>query len=625
MPATRRQTQLEEEELEKAIQASLREESTRKSTRKAKPRLTKKRVIATIKAVKSQSRAVKKAVLKKVAARPPKLKTTLKILYSQLPYNVIRKFKINPLKKANDYWPWPRYPRLKLGHNAWQHLNWRGPTEEQVRHVHELLTDHHAKFEFDRYVDMPAHATKSVCTVDVIIQTMFAQSTDNAIAIDVHSRLCNAFPYTAVDGRKYVGKIPNWHDVRHIPPEELKTALKSGGLKENRAKWISQFLNDVYDKNLDRRKKGISGFEHDGNPPGSIEFVPGMLSMDYLTEQEDNSDEALIGRLTDIGGIGLKSASCILAFALKRPIFVVDTHVLRMSRSLGWVPQQCNNVNEAAMFLHAIVPDDIKYDLHNQIWTHCANENNRVSGSRAMICGVCGANPPPQGSDAEAMLAHCPLTKLLPSLEKRWGNRYKLQLLQARAENIETKEQDAEMKDVMKEEVLQGGTSPPSSVSTPKLRNRTIESFFKQAKRRAEADVKTPLDGKSEGSQSDTSLHSSSTTSNKKKQKKLDLRRESIRFEEVPEKQVEDVLAAGYLLWEFRPMDNTFMEEWGKVDQFPRFRWERDDVMDKDVAVTYEYAKAVLEGRQRHKWSAQNNAVDIATNQTTQAVSQMPS
>lgn len=50
-------------------------------------------------------------------------------------------------------------------------------------------------------------------------------------------------------------------------------------------------------------------------------------------------------------------------------------------------------------------------------------------------------------------------------------------------------------------------------------------------------------------------------------------------------------------------MHNTSMEDWGKQDQFPRYRWERPDVMDRDCAVSVEYARDVLAGRRGHKWS----------------------
>lgn len=355
MVVTRSATRNEEDELQRAIAASLRDvpqskrtPGKRKQKEPGKPKqkesIKQKQQGADSKKPKANLRrtaGVKKeteATVEAVAIireKKKKLLLKLSVNYHRIPYKAIRSFRLIPEKQPKDYWPWPRYPRLKLGHNPWKYFNWQNPTEDQVRQVHAALTNHHAKFEFEQYVDMPVYATNAACTVDVIIQTMFAQSTDNAIAIDVHSRLCNAFPYV-VNGQKYVGKIPNWHEVRHLPAEELETALQSGGMKELRAKRILKFLNAVYNANLQRKQQDLQALQYDGNAPGASDFVPGMLSLDYMFHNaDDNSDEALIRSLTDIDGVGLKSAMCILAFALKRSLFVVDTHVLRITKLLG--------------------------------------------------------------------------------------------------------------------------------------------------------------------------------------------------------------------------------------------------------------------------------------------------
>lgn len=47
------------------------------------------------------------------------------------------------------------------------------------------------------------------------------------------------------------------------------------------------------------------------------------------------NDKEALKALTDIKGIGIKSASCLLLFAFKRDIFPIDTHVMRVLRRLG--------------------------------------------------------------------------------------------------------------------------------------------------------------------------------------------------------------------------------------------------------------------------------------------------
>lgn len=553
-----------------------------------------------------------------------RLKITLSFDYRRIPYERIRKLNIRALVRPRDYWPY-RQHRLKLGHNPWEHHNWVGPTQAAVRRVHKLLADYHKQFEFERYVDMPAHAAQSAVNVDMVIQTIFAQSTGNESAIDTHSRLCNTFPYL-VDGQKYVGKVPNWHEVRHLPREELQTVLEQGGFQTSRATCVQELLNSVYEINCMRREKGVQQFECDANPPEAKDFVPGMLSLEYLTDQEDNSDKALLGRLLNIRGVGPKSAMCILAFGFKRQLFVVDTHVLRYCKWLGWIPNECNNINDAAMFLHNYIPDDIKYDLHNQIWTHCANENVRRSRTRTVICAVCGSIPPAKSRDISEFIESCPLKDLLPSLDKRWGARYSIR----ETESVKDQPEEPGGPDDRELGTSNGDLVDDISETIAMSIDESVEESALSQLEQATVTSVTSLDstpemGSSSSSEEEKSQEETASTEQNTEQakpvktRKLNLKLKSIRFEDVSEDQFEELQNAGYLLWEFRPMDNTFMEEWGKFDQFPRYKWERPDVMDKDVAVSYQYAKDVLAGKQKHKWS-KVDAEDVAA---AQAISTM--
>lgn len=528
------------------------------------------------------------------------------IPYKQLDYKTLKSWDIRRPKLEKSYWPYPHHPGFKLGHDPWIHLNWPAPDVEQIRKVHKLLTDHHKKFDFGSYVSMPAHGTEAKVTIDAIFQTLFAQSTDNEIAIDTHSRLCNAFPYL-VNGKKYVGKMPNWHDIRLLERDELPAALQQGGFHEMRARFVKDILDCVYQKNVDRKLHGIQQYEHDGNPPNAKDFVPGMLSMDWLTDEEDNSDEAILGRLIQLSGIGIKSAMCVMAFSMKRPLFVVDVHVLRYAQWLGWVPKDATNVDWVAMYLHKYVPDDIKYDLHNQIWTHCANENTKESKTRAVICPFCGARPPARNRDVSQHT--CPLADLLPPLETRWGKAYTLQLRQEAREAAKIETAHAENNED------QNSAEGSEIVTMPLLKQASMRSFVHGLPTPPSSPLDPSLDFVDVAKAEETEEPEEATSPIlKKKLKKLNLKAKSHRFEDISKEQGEELTAAGYYLWEFRPMDNTFMEEWGTFEKKPRYKWERDTVMDKDVAVTWEYANDVLNNDHSHKWS-RPSANEISTDE----------
>jgi endonuclease III len=60
----------------------------------------------------------------------------------------------------------------------------------------------------------------------------------------------------------------------------------------------------------------------------------GTYSLDKLEGWSDREVEAF---LTDLPGVGLKTAKCVMMYALRRPVLPVDTHVWRIARRLGLV------------------------------------------------------------------------------------------------------------------------------------------------------------------------------------------------------------------------------------------------------------------------------------------------
>ena len=45
-------------------------------------------------------------------------------------------------------------------------------------------------------------------------------------------------------------------------------------------------------------------------------------------------------RLRELPGVGPKTAACVLLFSLDEPYFPVDTHVHRVAKRLGLVPER---------------------------------------------------------------------------------------------------------------------------------------------------------------------------------------------------------------------------------------------------------------------------------------------
>lgn len=244
--------------------------------------------------------------------------------------------------------------------------------QQTYQDVYDLLADSLASFDIslDRKTadstvvgesQGPMHASDTV-TVDAVVKVIMSQATDNDNALLAQARLIKAFPYT-VDGKTVVGKMPNYHDVRAADFTKLADVLAPAGLHIKRAAIIRECLEAIRQKNIDANSPGCG---IDSNPPDTSEFVPGSLSLDYLNKL--NAQE-MFDELVNLPGIGVKTACCIMAFNFQLPVFAVDTHVFRMVKGLGWIPEGCNR-NDAAAHLDNFIPDNLKYGLHQGFWHH---------------------------------------------------------------------------------------------------------------------------------------------------------------------------------------------------------------------------------------------------------------
>ena len=522
-----------------------------------------------------------KSLEAKRAPKPKSLMVKLPVKYYNIGYKVLReKYGIKIKREKVTY---TNEKRFKLGHNPFAGTSLHLLSETEALHVYSVLVNHNKRFGFGSFTSQPAHAAQSkpIVTIDSIIQVMLSQTTANELAIDTHDRLRNRYVYV-VDGKKYAGIIPNWHKVRLLPEEDLRHALVPGGQFNKRAKAIKELLDFVYNANLARMNLGKGSYKYVGNPPDAKDFVDGMLSMEFITaDYEDDSDQAILDRLLKLPNFGSKSAMCILAFQLKRDLFVVDVHVLRFCKWLGWIPKTAK-AEDAAMYLHKVIPKHIRYDFHNQIWTHCANENVRESRGRRMVCPFCGSNPPPSGKDFSKI--KCPLEPYLPLLEKRWSREYRSKK-EDLVDEIETKVEIEDLASVVDSEA--------SGEPKKEMKQSEMDTLQKtgKAKPGAAADPDTRK-------RRSTGSASSLEKSNPVREKKLKVRRTMLMDELTPEQ----AKVLHRYLFMFRPLDNSFGQDRGTFETKPRFRWEGAEIMDPDVAVRYEVAVRILKGQLPHPW-----------------------
>ena len=136
-------------------------------------------------------------------------------------------------------------------------------------------------------------------------------------------------------------KFPDWESVRDAPVEEIRKAIHSAGLSNMKAPRIKQALEYITDS-------------------------VGEIDLDFLEEMEVTAAREW---LTEIEGIGLKTASIIMLFCYNKPAFPVDTHVHRVTRRLGLIDEKID-ATKAHYLMEQIAPPDNYYADHLNIIRH---------------------------------------------------------------------------------------------------------------------------------------------------------------------------------------------------------------------------------------------------------------
>ena len=133
----------------------------------------------------------------------------------------------------------------------------------------------------------------------------------------------------------------DWRRLLELPEDALLTALEAGGMAGVKRKRLVDQLTAIID-----------------------EF--GDATLAPLAEMKTEEAERF---LTDLPGVGLKTARCVLLYSLGRPVFPVDSHCLRVLERLGFLPDGVDR-KSAHDPLQQIVPVDIRHDLHVNLIHH---------------------------------------------------------------------------------------------------------------------------------------------------------------------------------------------------------------------------------------------------------------
>ncbi|MFB6158074.1 MAG: endonuclease III [Candidatus Nanohalobium sp.] len=200
--------------------------------------------------------------------------------------------------------------------------------EEKIRRINRKLKEYYG--EPDKPEEMSG--------VEYLIETVLSQNTNDINRDKAFRNLKEEYG-------------DNWKKLEEDSTEHLADVIRVAGLGPTKAERIQRALEKTREHN---RESSDHETQEDSY---SIEFLESM-------ELEEAKNW-----LTSIPGIGPKTASVILCFHFNKPTFPVDTHVHRVTKRLGLVPENASR-KKTHRILEEKVPDDIKYEFHRLLIEH---------------------------------------------------------------------------------------------------------------------------------------------------------------------------------------------------------------------------------------------------------------
>jgi endonuclease-3 len=153
-------------------------------------------------------------------------------------------------------------------------------------------------------------------------------------------------------------RFPTWEAARDAPRDALEGVIRSGGLARVKAHTIQATL------------RALS--ERDPEDPFALRWL------------DPNDTERARAQLVTLPGVGMKTASCVLLFALGRTAFPVDTHVWRVTRRLGLIASNVD-ANAAHSALERLILPERRYAMHINLIQH----GRRVCHVQRPACERC--------------------------------------------------------------------------------------------------------------------------------------------------------------------------------------------------------------------------------------------
>ena len=204
--------------------------------------------------------------------------------------------------------------------------------KSSIKKINKLLID---------FFGVPEKNKKIPSSLDMLIATILSQNTN-----DNNS-------YKAFNNLKT--KFKNWDEVEKLTASQIESYIKVAGLGKQKSAAIKNVLTTLRKKN----KK---------------------ISLDYLKK---NNDEEILEELTNFPGVGIKTASCVLQFSLRRNVCPVDTHVHRTLNRIGLV--KTSTPDKTFLAIKDNLPENTAHSFH----TNLIRLGREICKSQNPVCSIC--------------------------------------------------------------------------------------------------------------------------------------------------------------------------------------------------------------------------------------------
>lgn len=188
----------------------------------------------------------------------------------------------------------------------------------------------------------PPHGLKHEEPLDGLILTVLSQHTNDKNRDKAFANLKQLYPL--------------WSQVAAASQQEVADAVRSAGLGNTKAEKIKKILPLIKER-----------------------F--GEYSIKELANWKVGQARKF---LTDLPGVGVKTAACVLVFDLEMPAFPVDTHVARIARRLGWAAEK-TSAEDIQEYLEEVLPPSRFHGAHLNFIEH----GRGICDARKPKCDEC--------------------------------------------------------------------------------------------------------------------------------------------------------------------------------------------------------------------------------------------